>query len=259
MNSDIHRRLVLEEKFHPNDVGKFLEQVHVPIKDDNEIGRVEICIMKYKAPEVESECLDLLVKNTDHPYKLNFFDNRPNTGNTAKMWNKFMEEATCEHVVIMDTDAYVTEGWLKPLYEAFQDNPDCALAVPVIGQSGGPRTQQHNRSERRSTKTNGHVSGFCFMTTKTIWRELGGFDEEYYIFGQDSAYCQTILNHETYNPYLVYRSLVFHGKEIDSKKGVWDFSKSTTKAAEDGEFIWKLDTSYSHQLMKIKFPKNYTT
>lgn len=259
------RRLEGEQKFTTEAINKFIEQVERPLKNDNDINRVEICILKYNRPDCEKECVANIIDQTPYPYKLNLFDNRPNSGNMSKIWNKLIKESTCEYVLIMDSDAFVqNEYWLEGLVECFTLNRDCAVAVPLIGKSGGPMIQQGHLSEYRPEplQINGHASGFCFLTKKSIMEELGYFDEDFYIFGQDSEMFERIMQDNKYKIYLSRRSLVHHGKdtsEVNAKDGenIWSFSNSTRKASEAGEFDWGLDTMYCQQALQMKFNNNY--
>lgn len=223
-----------------------IEKIELPMRKDEDIDRVEIIVLKYKSPEIEKEFLQRIVDFTTHPYKLTFFDNRKNTGNTSKAWNKLLKESTCPYVVIMDTDALVTPCWLEPLVADMKNIPDCGMVGPV---SGGPSTtniQNQMPGVGLTTATDGHISGYCFMVNKKMLKELGYFDERFYIFGQDSDMCNRI--HSTKGKWRIYvepSSLVYHGK--DDK-----FSYSTRKADAEKEFDWELDSQYAQKLVKLK-------
>ena len=54
--------------------------VEKPLLDDSKIDRVEIIILKYKSPIIETNCINRIIDNTTHPYKLTIFDNRGKLG-----------------------------------------------------------------------------------------------------------------------------------------------------------------------------------
>jgi glycosyltransferase involved in cell wall biosynthesis len=234
------------------ELDRYFEQVDAPFSSDDD--RVEIIVMKYKRPDIEVECAAEVIKNTSHPYKLTFFDNRNNGPNTSRAWNKLIREATCEMVVVMDSDVFVTEGWLEPLVNAIRKE-DCALAVPVTGNSAAAAVQQKPKSDEEDHPVEGHVSGCCFITTKTIIEKLGWFDENFLVFGQDSEICDRIhISNKQIR--LCPRSLIYHGKRLHNFKADmprdWDFSMSTKKAADEGEFSWSIDTQFAPYLTNKK-------
>jgi len=221
----------LKDEFDPKKVDEYWEMVEKPLAKDSEIDRVEIIVLKYKDPKTETKCVKNLLENTEHPYKLTLFDNRPNSANMAKAWNKLIRESTCEYIVVMDSDAFVGENWLAPLVNCFKDKPDCGIAVPVAGDTSVPVTQQRRkRLNEGPLAITGHVSGFCFMIKKSMMEEMGWFDENFYVFGQDSDFCERMLHAKKYRPYIVAASYVEHGE----KEGG---STSTRKASEEGDWF----------------------
>ena len=139
-----------------------------PLKKDKSIKRVEICILGWEMPKVEAECLKRIIEKTKHPYKITYWDNRPDSYkgcNTAKIWNKLIEQATCEYVLIMDTDAFVeTEGWLGKLVDAFESKKNTAIVAPS-SESGACLVQQEYARTKTFMEIEGHVSGYCWMTS----------------------------------------------------------------------------------------------
>ena len=234
-------------------VDGWVKQVEAPLPDDNEIKRVEIIILKYKSPEIEKECLQRIIDHTSHPYKLTFFDNRPNGANMSKAWNKLIKESTCELVVVMDSDAFVTDGWLEELVKAM-DIQDCAIAAPVLDKSVGAQVQRIPKSTLEPFFTNNHITGCCFITRKNIIEELGWFDEDFLVFGQDSDMNEKIINHPFYKVYVVPSSLVYHGKIEDT---VYIASYSTRKAADDREYSYHVDVNYAPVLIKKRSDGDY--
>ena len=236
--------------------------INKKLTNDDKVKRVEIIVLKYNRPDCEKECVNAIIEHTSHPYKLNLYDNRLNSANMSKIWNKLIRESTCEYVLVMDSDAFPQhDRWLEMLVECFEMYPKCGYAVPVIGQSGGPKVQQHELSGAHPERINGHASGFCFLTKKSIVEDMGWFDEDFYIFGQDSDFLERVMRESEYEIYVARRSFVKHGHLINENKHsgleeVWEFSNSTRKASEAGEFVWKLDTTFCSHLLDSKY-KNY--
>lgn len=237
---------LMRVKYGDEKIDKYIEQIKEPLKKDNDIARVEICVLKYKQPDIEKTCLNHIIDNTDHPYKLNFFDNRPNSGNMSKAWNKLIRESTCELVVIMDSDAFVQPGWLKPLVNAFLNHQDCMMAAPVTGGSPAATPQQIMPNGKPEEIYNGHLSGFCFMVAKSRIKKMGYFLEDFYIFGQDSRFCDQIKESDGWKMYLCQSSYVVHG--FKGANGLWKGSTSTLEAAEKKEYDWDVETAFAMHL-----------
>lgn len=228
----------------------FVKMIEKPMEDDNKLKRVEIIILKYKSPEIEKECINRIIEHTNHPYKLNIFDNRPNSANTSKIWNKLVKEATCDLILIMDSDALVTPGWLEPLVAAM-DNPDCAMSVPSMGVSRATPIQEMHDKSAPERVVKSHMSGFCFLIHKERFNKLGDFDERFYVYGEDSEFCDRIIYKSDYHIYFCPASLVYHGTCANQSENIWKTSYSVIKAEEDGELDVSLDRQYARLLYEL--------
>jgi len=233
----------LREEFGEEKVNEYKQAIKEPMKDDGQIARVEIIVLKYKSPGLEKKCVDLIIENTPHPYKLVVFDNRPNSANTSKAWNKLINEATCNLVCFLDSDAFVTEGWLEPLVEAMLTHQDCIIAAPVTDGSAGGAVQAQKVYDTFPTKE--HVSGFCFLTRKDYIKKFGMFNEDFYFYGQDSDLCYRIGEQDEYKMYVCGRSVVYHGEK---DRGGWNYSQAAWQATNEKELNRNLDIVYAPRL-----------
>lgn len=168
-------------------IEKIVELAKVPMKTERETKRVEIIMLKFKEePEVIDEAILRIVHLTDHPFKLTIYDNRPNTANTSRIWNKLVGDSLCDYVCIVDSDAYVPAlepCWLTRMMESIDET---GIVIPVSDASGG--AHQHVGKAEHGTYLNKDIwSGYCFLFKKEIW-EKNKFDERFYIYGQDSEW-----------------------------------------------------------------------
>lgn len=189
-------------------IKKIRELAKVPVRDDREIQRVEIIVLKFKEPpEVIDKCISRIIHNTDWPFKLTIFDNRPNTPNTSRIWNKLVNEATCRYVLIMDSDAFIpakkTEPcWLTRMMESIDET---GFVIPVSSAPGG--AHQHVSGPLpypAKTINKGIWSGYCFLfdregeSYRNYLSDPNGeypFDERFYIYGQDSEFAHRVSKH----------------------------------------------------------------
>jgi len=170
-----------------------IELSKIPMKTEKETRRVEIIVLKFRDPEVEIECAKRIIENTEWPFKLVFYDNRLNTANTSKIWNKLIKDSTCDYVMLIDSDAFVPKlepCWLTRMMESM-DKTD--VVVPVANNVGG-QNQKVLQAEKypSEVKNNGIWSGFCFLIRKSIMDKVGWFDEQFYFYGQDSEWAARI-------------------------------------------------------------------
>ena len=176
-------------------IAKIRKLAKVPLKNDEEIKRVEIVVLKFKEPpEIIDKCISRIIHNTDWPFKLTVFDNRQNPPNTSKIWNKLIKESTCRYVLIMDSDAFIpakkTEPcWLTRMMESIDET---GYVIPVSSAPGG--ANQHVKGPKPyapiHTMNKGIWSGFCFLMDKD--KNALTFDERFYIYGQDSEFAHRV-------------------------------------------------------------------
>ena len=159
--------------------------------NDRVTARVEIIMLKFKEePEIIDKAITRIIHNTDWPFKLTVFDNRLNTANTSRIWNKLVSEATCDFVLIIDSDAYIPAEKLSPcwLTRMMESIKETGVVIPVSSAPGGAHQHVSGPKEYPSQILNKDVwSGYCFLFRKSIWNREK-FDERFYIYGQDSEF-----------------------------------------------------------------------
>lgn len=234
-------------------IGHFQNQyklVDMELVDDKECQRVDIIVLKYKIPRVERVCLELFVNHTDWPHKLTWYDSRNQSANFSKLWNHLTDISTCEYILIADSDVYVCKNWLSKMMDSFQSGFCCydtiekknqvlpenvGLVVPVT-RYGGAHTIQglvEFPPNFPPFLTDEQVSGFFFLFKKQMWREIGGFDERFYLHGQDSEWMDRVVASDWQ---IVVRPDVFVDHEV---------SASINQSVEDGEINYEKDLQWT--------------
>lgn len=173
-----------------------------PLSSEREKRRVEIIMLKFKEdPEIIDKAVTRIIHNTDWPFKLNIFDNRPlpgeeNNRNTAKIWNFLIRQATCRYILIIDSDAYIPAKktdpcWLTRMMESIHET---GFVIPVSSAPGG--ANQHVNGPLpypAMVRNKGIFSGYCFLFDREgEWKRVGEFDERFYIYGQDSEHAHRV-------------------------------------------------------------------
>lgn len=169
------------------DFKKIKQLAEVPMTDDKETKRVEIIMLKFKEePHIINDSISRIVNNTDWPFKLVVFDNRLNTANTSRAWNKLVKESTCDYICIIDSDCFVEKEWLNRMMESINET---GIVIPVFDNTGGSgQIASQASSYPASVKNTSIWSGCCFLFKKSVYEQLGAFDERFYLYGQDSEW-----------------------------------------------------------------------
>lgn len=168
-----------------------------PLSAVRETKRVEIVMLKFKEdPEIIDKAITRIIHNTDWPFKLNVFDNRPlpgedNNRNTSRIWNFLVEQSMCDYVLICDSDAYIPAKktdpcWLTRMMESIDET---GVVIPVSSALGGAKQKRSAAGAYGSKTVNKDAwSGFFFLISKEAYKKIGPFDERFYIYGQDSEW-----------------------------------------------------------------------
>ena len=166
------------------------EIAKIPMRTESEMRMVEIIMLKWKRPEIESKCAQLIIENTEWPFKLNIYDNRNNTANTARIWNKLIKDSTCDYICIIDSDAFVPKAepcWLTRMMQTLLW-PGCRMVLPLTDNCSTPEQKEPLQSYGTQERFTGIWSGFCFLFHKSLIARVGPFDEDFVGYGQDSEF-----------------------------------------------------------------------
>lgn len=145
--------------------------------------KTNIIIVLYNAPEQEKKCIDAVKKHTKN-YTLTIVDNYKKKEGLSTVWNREIKKSKEEFIVLLNNDAYVTEGWLDELYKGMEEN---VIAVGPSGQCGGiQRSINYDQAQQKKGQfqNNIELSGFCMLIRKTDIK----FPEEVPFYGNEHAW-----------------------------------------------------------------------
>lgn len=125
-----------------------------------------------------------------------------------------------EFLLLLNPDAWLENGCAERLHEALERQPLAALAAPRVFYPDGRRQfnwspttsvvgesvqKLRNRFEGSSWAHDGCArlwkaigdpgwySGCCLMVRAEAWRQVGGFDEDYFLYFEDADLCSRLL------------------------------------------------------------------
>jgi GT2 family glycosyltransferase len=160
--------------------------------------------------------------------------NRGNYG-YAKGYNIALQEVEEEFYCLLNSDVEVTEGWLSPVLNLFERDPETAIIQPKLldfknkthfeyaGAAGGfidkygfpfcrgriIETVEQDNGQYDDESEIFWASGACLFIRKDVYRELGGFDEDFFAHQEEIDLCWRAFNHN-YKVRFCYKSVVYH-------------------------------------------------
>lgn len=161
------------------------------------MAKCEIIIVKYGLPELEAECVSSVeTHTTDVDHKLTVHDNYEADEGLSKVWNDIIRESDAEYICLLNNDTRVEAKWLSRLLECFKEDGDLGALGPMTNASTGPQGNRKYRTKSKNLLPARYpLVGFCLVFPRHVWEEIGGFDEEYEIYGEDSDFCMKVWEH----------------------------------------------------------------
>lgn len=161
---------------------------------------IPIFIVLYKNPDVEQACLRAVRVHTDlRRVRVVVYDNGPENRTLGAVCNAmigafFSSRRSRSHPdpigVLLDTDCFVTPGWLDKLERVIRVHPKIGFVGPMADNCesaqkapGGYDPDAH----AGEVELDRFVSGFCLMFRKAAWEEGGRFPEDGPFYGLESA------------------------------------------------------------------------
>ncbi|OYX82946.1 MAG: dTDP-Rha--alpha-D-GlcNAc-pyrophosphate polyprenol alpha-3-L-rhamnosyltransferase [Flavobacteriales bacterium 32-34-25] len=196
-------------------------------------------VVKY-SPEAEIYVADNASTDTSVDFvKANFPTIKivKNSGNYgfAKGYNEALQHIDAEIYALVNSDIEVTENWLKPILETFENEPKTAIIQPKLldhkskeyfeyaGAAGGfldkygyPycrgrifETIEKDKKQYDDACEISWASGACFFIRSKVYHELKGFDDDFFAHQEEIDLCWRAKNKGhiiKYNP----NSVVYH-------------------------------------------------
>lgn len=188
---------------------------------------VTLLVLNYNGRKYLPSCLDSLLK-TDYPeFEIVVIDNCSSDGSVefirsypnikviqndenlgyARAINSAMEIVESEYVVFLNNDIEVEPDWLKQLIShidmkgvaalnpkiLFLDNKKVINAAggscDVYGVGWNRGNGEVDKGQYGVVEEVFYVNGTAMLTRKDIWKNVGPFDERYFLYGEDLDWC----------------------------------------------------------------------
>ncbi len=175
--------------------------------------------------------VDFLKRN--YP-QIQIIQNKVN-GGFAKGYNDALRYVNADIYCLLNSDVEVTPNWLKPIRTAFETIPEAAIIQPKIldllrkdyfeyaGAAGGFIDQlgypfcrgrifqelEKDMGQYDDTREIFWATGACMFIKSEVYKNLGGFDEDYFAHQEEVDLCWRAKN-AGYKIYYIGASKVYH-------------------------------------------------
>ena len=191
----------------------------------------------------------------EHYPQVRVIENPVNLG-FAGGYNAALRDVHADLLCLLNSDVEVTPDWLDPVVSLFEERSDIGIIQPKIrdlnrpgffeyaGAAGGfidyfgyPfcrgrifQNLEEDRGQYDDSREIFWATGACMFIRKDVFRELGGFDPDYFAHQEEVDLCWRAHNHG-YRVYYVGTSEVFHMggstlSNMDPKKTFLNFRNS---------------------------------
>ena len=180
----------------------------------------------------DEETAKFLIEFTSHS-KFKLIRNNQNLGFGISN-NRAAYCAECTHLLFLNNDTILSNGWLEPIVEGFSENSELKNVGCLGNVQDDPRKKavdhagvifnngipEHDSLGVRKFERVGYseflaVTGACFMIRKELFLSVGGFDEEYRTGFEDIDLCLK-LKMLGFNHYVSNESRILHKKSSTS-------------------------------------------
>jgi len=169
-----------------------------------------------------------------HFPSIRIIENKCNLG-FASGYNETLKQVDTELYALVNSDIEVTENWLQPVLSTFLIEPNTAIIQPKIldfknkeyfeyaGAAGGfidqfgypyCRGRIFDTVEKDLGQYNDNIeilwaSGACFFIRSSVFKELKGFDDDFFAHQEEIDLCWRALNNG-YQIKYISESVVYH-------------------------------------------------
>jgi GT2 family glycosyltransferase len=130
----------------------------------------------------------------------------------GKAHNLGFERAKGDYILFLNPDTRISENTIIELVEIFENNIEAGIAGPLLVDENGATGDEHCGSKKtpfsiiKAKITGGKfpnlndvvevdwLSGGAMMVRKDLFAELGGFDENYFMYYEDVDFCLRARN-----------------------------------------------------------------
>ncbi len=122
-----------------------------------------------------------------YDFNINIVESKNNIG-FARACNMGVKNTNAKYIMFINPDVLITPEIIDRLFEIHENNPDSGAVKPIVG---GERIIFKEPHELRPIKDIN--IGSTFMISRDLFWEIGGFDETYFLWYEDTDIRDRIL------------------------------------------------------------------
>ncbi len=209
-------RDLVEQNWSPSATKRILRTV-LDLKDPSDVPQVSIIILTWNALDYTRKCIQSIAEHTSYPYEIIFVDNASSDGTQAFLKqlvkdnsnytliensvnkgfaagnNQGVAAASGKHVLLLNNDVLVADGWLEKLLEGLELDEKIGMIGPITNHISGRQmiteipyeddqgyyefagkvaAQNQNKVTPRR-----RIAGFAVLMTRQLYQAVGGLDE----------------------------------------------------------------------------------
>ena len=142
------------------------------------------------------------------------YENYYKDENLSVVWNKLVNESRAEYVCLLNNDTVPNGNWLELLLEEMKDG--VGAVGPISNSAGGHQGGFSNSLKEKTVKECNMLSCFCVLIDKKAFQAIGGFDERFKLYGEDSDLFHR-MRKAGYKLITNYNSFVYHHGKASTK------------------------------------------
>jgi hypothetical protein len=185
-------------------------ELSVVIVSYNTVDLIEACLLSVRASDgVSLETFVVDNASSDGGAALvrekfpwvRLVENRENRGFGAAN-NQVLTECAGRYIILLNPDTEATPEAFRRMAAWMDANPAVGLAGPTVNNPDGSRQDSVSRTYPGQKRAAGELSGLpgeiacvmgaCQIVRAGLMRDLGGFDEDFFLYGEDQDLCLRI-------------------------------------------------------------------
>lgn len=200
----------------------------------------------------EKESLDLFSAYKNVP-NIRIVRNKENL-RVAAGNNSGFKIAKGKYFLMLNNDTEIKEeDWYVNTIRLFQSD----WKLGIIGTAGGYHDKNLNHvasflATKKEIQVVEYVEGWCMWTRKQIYQKIGGLDERYYLFCEDSDYCFSAKK-LGYKVVIIPHNIIHYGGKTHKKKPeILVYSQESSKKLKE-KWNSSPDTSPPKNILCIRY------
>jgi cellulose synthase/poly-beta-1,6-N-acetylglucosamine synthase-like glycosyltransferase len=222
--------------------------------------RTEILLIKYNQPDYEARTIEAVARHTEGvEYTLTAYQNKRGVG-LATCWNRLIEQSDAEAICLLNSDTIPAKKWLSLMLETLESDPGIGAVMPSSNNcSVGLVHVPFSVAERNFDTINDFAAALrcqhnaataeldvgaatCLLFRRAVWKEAGKFDEDFFLYGEDSEFTWRL--HHKFGYRLLWRkaAYVHHHKARSVEKAIKDQEFDYNKIRAEATRLWRMKT-----------------